>query len=364
MQPARLTHTFNLMVNCGLSRYMTILPPPVADAAQIQEFHSPDFVKFVQENVPDDFTDLNPTPEMKRFGFGNADTPCFDGMWQFSQSSAGASIACAEKVNTGACDIAINHSGGMHHALKTKSAGFCVVNDCVLAVQKLLECHRRVLYLDIDCHHGDGPEAAFADTDRVMTVSFHKFGRRKNGGVFYPGTGRCTEVGTDNAKYYAVNVPLKDGIDDEAYESVFKPIVQRVFEMFKPEAVVMQTGADSLGGDLLGLFNLTTRGHSRCVENIVERNIPTVILGGGGYSIPNVSKCWTIETAVALGIDIGDAIPVHSYWMEHAAGNFNMHTEKINSIKDDNSKEYLEEVTKMVLHNVGQIKSSPSVQIV
>lgn len=364
MQPARLTHTFNLTMNLGLSKYMTILAPPGASEAQLLEFHSPDYINFVRTHIPSDSTDLHPTTEMKRFGFkSSADMPAFDSMYQFSQSSAGASIACAEQLNANACDIAMNYAGGMHHSHKDKAGGFCVANDCVLACQKLLKCHRRVLYLDIDCHHSDGVQAAFCNTDRVMTVSFHKFGKRKNGQTFFPGTGRCTEVGTENAKYYTVNVPLKDGIDDDAYARVFNPIVDQVFASFNPEAVVMQTGADSLGGDLLGLFNLTTKGHARCVKNIKERRVPLILLGGGGYSIPNVARCWTNETAVALGKELEDDVPLHSHWMQYAGENFKLHTKKIDVIEDENSRDFLEEVTKMVLENLKQIKGPPSVQI-
>jgi histone deacetylase 1/2 len=111
------------------------------------------------------------------------DCPVFDGLYEFCQLSAGGSVAGAVKLNKEATDIAINWAGGLHHAKKSEASGFCYVNDIVLAILELLKYHQRVLYIDIDIHHGDGVEEAFYTTDRVMTCSFHKYGE------YFPGTG-------------------------------------------------------------------------------------------------------------------------------------------------------------------------------
>lgn len=111
------------------------------------------------------------------------DCPVFDGVYEFCQISAGGSIASAVKLNHGSADIAINWAGGLHHAKKQEASGFCYVNDIVLSILELLKYHNRVLYIDIDVHHGDGVEEAFYLSDRVMTVSFHKYGE------YFPGTG-------------------------------------------------------------------------------------------------------------------------------------------------------------------------------
>jgi histone deacetylase 1/2 len=112
-----------------------------------------------------------------------------------------------------------------------------------------------VLYIDIDIHHGDGVEEAFYTADRVMTLSFHKYGD------FFPGTGAVSDVGHGRGKYYSVNVPLEDGIDDDAFLYIFKPIISKIMEIFNPGAVVLQCGADSLTGDRLGCFNVTLEGN-------------------------------------------------------------------------------------------------------
>jgi histone deacetylase 1/2 len=113
----------------------------------------------------------------------------------------------------------VNWAGGLHHAKKCEASGFCYVNDIVLAILELLKVHQRVLYVDIDIHHGDGVEEAFYTTDRVMTVSFHKYGE------YFPGTGDVKDIGAKGGKYYSVNFPLRDGIDDNTYQSIFEPVI-------------------------------------------------------------------------------------------------------------------------------------------
>lgn len=117
------------------------------------------------------------------------DCPVFDGLYEFCQLSAGGSVAAAVKLNKQASEICINWGGGLHHAKKSEASGFCYVNDIVLGILELLKYHQRVLYIDIDVHHGDGVEEAFYTTDRVMTVSFHKYGE------YFPGTGDLRDIG-------------------------------------------------------------------------------------------------------------------------------------------------------------------------
>ncbi len=166
------------------------------------------------------------------------------------------------------------HSGGLHHAKKSEASGFCYINDIVLCILELLKFNSRVLYIDIDCHHGDGVEEAFYITDRVMTLSFHQFGED-----FFPGTGWISDIGAGKGRYYSVNVPLQAGIIDEDYEKVFVPIVSKVMQVFAPSVIVLQCGADSLAGDKLGDFNMTIKGHAKCVEFVRSLNVPLIMLG-------------------------------------------------------------------------------------
>jgi histone deacetylase 1/2 len=152
------------------------------------------------------------------FKVGENDCPIFHGLFEFSQISAGASIDAAIKLNHRSTDIAINWGGGLHHAKKQEASGFCYVNDIVLAILELLKYHNRVLYIDIDVHHGDGVEEAFYTTNRVMTVSFHRYGD------FFPGTGDLKETGAGEGLGYSLNIPLKKGIDDQTLLSLYSTV--------------------------------------------------------------------------------------------------------------------------------------------
>ncbi|KAG9584152.1 histone deacetylase, partial [Aureobasidium melanogenum] len=214
-------------------------------------------------------------------------------------------------------DIAINWSGGLHHAHKSEASGFCYINDIVLAILELLKCHQRVLYIDIDVHHGDGVEEAFASSDRVMTLSFHRYGiideDSKEKHLFFPGTGALNSNGNENSvgNHFALNVPIPKGIDDDQFLHLFESITGRTLEHFRPQAIVLQCGADSLGGDRLGQFNLNIRAHGECLAFVKKAGVPLLILGGGGYTARNVARAWTHETALAVGATLNEELPMH-----------------------------------------------------
>ena len=188
--------------------------PHKAEAEEMTCFHSDEYVKFIKNVRPDNIVGFDKHMERCKTGFSliprstvlsfsvnvGEDCPVFEGLYEFCQISAGGSLAGAVKLNRKLTDIAINWAGGLHHAKKSEASGFCYINDIVLAILELLKFverfdrkpnefrpffryHQRVLYIDIDIHHGDGVEEAFYTTDRVMTVSFHKFGE------YFPGTG-------------------------------------------------------------------------------------------------------------------------------------------------------------------------------
>ncbi|KAI0564791.1 histone deacetylase [Gracilaria domingensis] len=258
---------------------------------------------------------------------------------------------------SGTSDISINWAGGLHHAKKSEASGFCYTNDIVLAILELLKFFPRVLYIDIDVHHGDGVEEAFYVTDRVMTVSFHKFGD-----MFFPGTGDVWDKGSGAGEYYAVNFPLKDGIDDDNYERVFEPIIQKVMEMFRPSAIVLQCGADSLAHDRLGCFNLTIKGHGRCVQFVKSFNLPTLVLGGGGYNIRSVARCWAYETALLLDTAVDDQIPFNDYW-QYFEPDHRLHFSKNSDMVDQNNRGYIEQLKVKVMENLRCLSAAPSVQM-
>ena len=281
------------------------------------------------------------------------DSPCFDGIYNFCQISAGGSLAGALRLNRGLCDVAINWAGGLHHAKKTEASGFCYINDCVLAILELLKHHARVLYCDIDVHHGDGVEEAFYTTDRVMTCSFHKFGN------FFPGTGDVRDIGYGPGRHYALNFPLQDGVDDACFREIFTPIMSRVMEWYRPGAVVLQCGADSLSGDRLGCFNLSIEGHAECVRFFRRHGVPLMLLGGGGYTVRNVARCWAAETALTADMPLDDAIPYNPYY-EYYGPEFQLHLRPSN-MENLNTRPYLARIVTELLDSLYHLPHAPSV---
>lgn len=352
MKPHRIRMTHNLLLNYGLYRKMEIYRPHKATQDEMTKFHSDDYIRFLRSIRPDNMSEYN--KQMQRFNVGE-DCPVFDGLYEFCQLSAGGSVAAAVKLNKQASEICINWGGGLHHAKKSEASGFCYVNDIVLGILELLKYHQRVLYIDIDVHHGDGVEEAFYTTDRVMTVSFHKYGE------YFPGTGDLRDIGAGKGKYYAVNIPLRDGMDDESYESIFVPIISKVMETFQPSAVVLQCGADSLTGDRLGCFNLTVKGHGKCVEFVKRYQLPFMMVGGGGYTIRNVSRAWTYETSVALGVEIANELPYNDYF-EYFGPDFKLHISPSN-MANQNTGEYLEKIKTRLFENLRMLPHAPGVQV-
>ena len=289
---------------------------------EMTQFHTDEYVDFLKKVTPDNMESYQ--KEQGRFNVGD-DCPVFDGLFEFCGISAGGSMEGAARLNRGKCDVAVNWAGGLHHAKKSEASGFCYINgqltihfnhvialmgssDIVLGILELLRYKQRVLYIDIDVHHGDGVEEAFYTTDRVMTVSFHKYGE------YFPGTGELRDIGVGQGKNYAVNFPLRDGIDDKSYKGIFEPVIKSIMEYYRPEAIVLQCGGDSLSGDRLGCFNLSMAGHANCVNFVKSFNLPVLVLGGGGYTMRNVARTWAYETGLLVGQAMGPEMPYNDYY--------------------------------------------------
>jgi histone deacetylase 1/2 len=351
MKPHRIRMTHSLLVNYELYKHMDVYAPVPATFEDLTRFHSDDYIDFLR--CVDRSNAENRQREVYKYNVVE-DCPVFEGLYDYCRSTAGASLQGAAHINEGECDIAINWSGGLHHAKRREASGFCYVNDIVLGILELLRYHERIMYIDIDIHHGDGVEEAFYCTDRVMTVSFHKHGE------FFPGTGALEDIGLDGGRGYSVNVPLRDGIDDESYVLIFQPVVSAAVEKFRPEAIVLQCGADSLAGDRLGCFNLTHVGHASCVEFVKKMGIPMLVLGGGGYTMANVSRAWTYETAILTGVDIPTELPYTEYF-DHFHPNYTIEVLPMNA-ENRNTKEYLNALREKIVEHLREIEPRPSVE--
>lgn len=365
MKPWRLTLTNKIVLSYGMHQAMDVYKPRAATAEELSDFHKEDYIDFLQSVTPAHAVELSESDSCL-YGTGD-DCPIFDGLWDYCSLYSGASLNAARMLTNRQSDIAINWSGGLHHAKKTEASGFCYINDIVLAILQLLLHHPRVLYIDIDVHHGDGVEQAFWSTDRVMTVSFHKYSPAD----FFPGTGALVDTGPLNnsspGAHHALNVPLNDGINDEQYRQLFKDVIGPCNDIYRPTAIVIQCGADSLGGDRLGCFNLNVEAHGSCVEFVKRLGVPLLVLGGGGYTPRNVAKAWAYETSICIGADkdIHPNLPAHMPLIEHFKGEKTLFPKLEDNKKYDNknSSVYLQSVVMGIHEQLRYLKSAPSVQM-
>ncbi|KAI9612880.1 hypothetical protein KEM48_003955 [Puccinia striiformis f. sp. tritici PST-130] len=386
MKPHRIRMTHALVMNYGLYKKMEIFRAKPATRKEMAQFHTDDYVDFLSKVTPDNMEEFS--KEQTKFNLGD-DCPVFDGLFEYCSISAGGSMEGAARLSRDKCDIAVNWAGGLHHAKKAEANGFCYVNgelpiftpiliqsysfliegynfryrlgdprassvNAVDLPHRLIRLyHKRVLYVDIDVHHGDGVEEAFYTTDRVMTCSFHKYGE------FFPGTGELRDTGHGKGKHYAVNFPLRDGITDEAYKNIFEPVIMKIMETYQPSAIVLQCGGDSLSGDRLGSFNVSMRGHANCVQFIKSLGLPLLLLGGGGYTIRNVSRTWAYETGLAAGQELCPDIPMNEYY-EYFGPTYRLDVPPSN-MEDMNVVKYLEKTKIQIFENLRHTIPVPSV---
>ncbi|KAI1722990.1 histone deacetylase domain-containing protein [Ditylenchus destructor] len=359
MQPVRVRIIDELLQNYGIKSKLAQYRPMLASTNHMMQFHCENYTKALENIEKTNRQHIS----CAEWDLGTVDNPVFKGIFRYSQLSCGGSLCAARLINLNKTEIAINWMGGLHHAKKERASGFCYTNDIVLCILELLNVYARVLYIDIDIHHGDGVEEAFYKTDRVLTCSFHKYENDEKKPIFFPGTGKLADVGYGKGKHYALNVPLKAGITDEKFVDIFKCVTNETIFRYQPMAIVLQCGADSLVDDPLafGCFNVTTEGHGRCVEHIKNFRIPLVMLGGGGYKITNVVRCWTYETAIAVGQEIEDTLPANAYSQYFPEGD-QLHTAPSN-IKDMNSSKYLNGIRVAVMETLRQMPPTPGIQL-
>jgi acetoin utilization protein AcuC len=210
----------------------------------------------------------------------------------------------AKLVADQAVQVAFNIAGGLHHAQADRASGFCYMNDPALAILYLMDRGFRVMYLDIDAHHGDGVQWAFYEEPRVLTVSFHQDGR-----TLFPGTGSVTETGKGKGLGYAVNVPMLPGTADDVFWEGFSTIVPDLMECFRPDVIVSQLGVDSFAEDPLASLQLTTDSFCRVISFLTDRAPAWVALGGGGYDVWNVARAWTLAWAIMNHVHLPDDLP-------------------------------------------------------
>ncbi|XP_034234102.1 histone deacetylase 8-like isoform X2 [Thrips palmi] len=337
----------HLVHGYGLNSKLIVLKNVIAKDDEVLSFHSTDYINHLKDlNDVKDIDEHEDNEEEYGLGY---DCPLIYGIFDYVSAVVGSSLTAARSLIDGSANIAINWYGGWHHAQRDEARGFCYANDIVCAINLLRQKFQRVLYIDLDIHHGDGVENAFEYSQNVLTFSLHKY---EVG--FYPGSGAITDVGRGNGKFYSVNVPLKDGIRDEAYTKIFNRLLEVLMQAFHPDTLVVQCGCDSLAGDPLGTFNLTLKGYGNCVKTILSWQKPTLFLGGGGYNITNAARCWTYLTSLILGCNIATDIPDNHFFERYGPG-FDLDIAEGNR-PDCNSEDDIDNCISIITDNANNIK--------
>ena len=298
MRPERLGLTYGLIKKHELlnPEKTALVEARKATESEVLLFHTKEYVEALKIADTGSVEELG--KEAVKFGLGYCDNPAFKGVYEWSRYVTGASVQASEMVAAGEADAAFNIGGGLHHAIAGKASGFCYIDDPVVAIKRLLHLNKRVAYVDIDAHHGDGVEAAFYDTDKVLTISIHE-----SGFYLFPGTGFPENMGEGRGKGYAVNLPMPPSTGDELFVHGFNEIVPPALKAFKPDILVTQLGVDTFHSDPITHINLTTNGFEEMVRAFKGLGIPWVALGGGGYNMDNVKRAWTLAWAIMAGED-------------------------------------------------------------
>ncbi len=280
----------NLLSGAGLRE---VAPVPAARTV-LKKFHSARYLHALK-NAQAGKWDL----EALHMGIGTPDCPVFKGMYDYAVLATGGTLVGAQLVLSGEADAVFNPSGGYHHAFPEKAAGFCYINDNALACLILAEAGKRLLYLDVDVHNGDGVAHAFYNRSDVMTISLHE-----NPKTLFPGTGFEDEIGEGEGRGYCVNVPLPVGTFDQAYLHVFESIVLPLARAFNPDVIVFELGADGLAGDPLAHLYLTNSTYAEIIRHLLRFEKPILATGGGGYHVENTVRAWALAWTVLSGQEI------------------------------------------------------------
>lgn len=306
---ARLCDAFGIFDDDGVQ----VVAPPVADDDLLATVHDRAYIAAVRA------TSADPARVDLAHGLGTDDDPAFQGMHEASaRVVAGTQHVCAD-VWEGRAEHGVNFCGGLHHAMPNAASGFCIYNDVAVGIQWLLDHGaRRVAYVDVDVHHGDGVERVFWDDPRVLTVSLHESGRD-----LFPGTGDPGDIGGPGAEGTAVNVALPAGTGDSAWLRALHATALPLVRAFAPDVLVTQHGCDTHMQDPLAHLALSLDAQ-RAAADALHRLAHEVCagrwvaLGGGGYEVVDVvPRAWTHLVAIAAHRPIAAATEVPADWLAH-----------------------------------------------
>ncbi|MCX7957510.1 MAG: acetoin utilization protein AcuC [Deltaproteobacteria bacterium] len=262
--------------------------------------------------------------EFLQYGIGLPDNPVFKGIFDVAVLHTSMAREAYEQIkNTDRIFVPV---GGLHHAMRNRASGFCYINDLGILIELLLGESKKVFYIDIDAHHGDGIQNGFYDNPRVLKMSFHESGK-----TLFPFGGFEDELGSGEGKFFNLNIPLNCYADDEIFLFLFKKIFIPIIEKFNPDITVAQIGVDMMSTDPLTHLRLTNNSYIEAIRIIKEKSKKLIAFGGGGYNPDNIVKGYTLAWAVLNDIETDD------YYNASLGGTFMGSQElSVGSLKDMN----------------------------
>ncbi|HEX2425483.1 MAG TPA: acetoin utilization protein AcuC [Actinomycetota bacterium] len=312
LRPERVQLTWDLIEALGLPSRPQVrtLGCRTATDEELLLVHTPEYLDATRRAGDGEEGDF------RRFGYGPGDNPVFPRMHEAAALVAGATLAAAAAIVDGEVDHAFNAAGGLHHAMPSRASGFCVYDDPAIAIAWLLDHGvERIAYVDVDVHHGDGPQAIFYDDPRVLTISIHE-----SGDYLFPGTGTIDERGAGEAEGTKVNVPLEPSTGDDGWLGAFRAVVPPLVRAWRPDVLVTQLGCDTHHTDPLAHLRLTTRAYREAAGELHELAHDAaggrwLATGGGGYQWARVvPRAWTLYFAEMIEAELPEQLP--ESWIE------------------------------------------------
>ena len=287
------------------------LEPSTVTPGELESIHDKSYISVVEEASCG-----NSLMGAEDFGLGTLDNPIVKGMTEGARLQIGGTALGAQLLIENKANKVLQMGGGFHHAHKNFAAGFCIYNDLAFAIKKMVNAGRHVVYLDLDVHHGDGVQEIFYSNEKVMTISVHESGE-----YLFPGSGWLHELGQGMGRSLKLNVPLEPYTEGESYLEIINGIVAPALKWFKPDALIVQAGADAHFSDPLADLMLTTQDFEKVFHRVIELgnlycNGKILFTFGGGYSITATSRIWILLYLILFGLKIPERLPDEwrTYW--------------------------------------------------
>lgn len=321
LRPERISASLDLLRSAGLwFEESELLTAEASDPLELELVHSPAYIRAVEEAG----SGHGRADHFEQFGLSSTDNPPFPDMHRAAALIAGGSAQAVRRIMAGSLDHAFNGAGGLHHALRARASGFCVYNDPALAAAiAIREFNARVLYIDLDCHHGDGVQWIFYDEPDVCTLSFHESGE-----YLFPGSGEIGERGEGGGEGYAFNVPFMPYTRDAAWIAALQQVLPSVAEWYRPDLIISSHGADTHAWDPLTHLSLTTasfREQASLIHQLAHgfANGRWLAVGSGGYDWRRVvPRSWAIVWAEMTDRELPEDLPADwtDRWLEDTSG--------------------------------------------